>query len=1261
MAAIRFRGEFRTSTNLLYTIDIYDQEYNGSVVPFKLGSQGFRLQYRGENNNMFTPIVGSELEFDMMIEDATHEQFITDIAASPESRFWIGIYKGPGAQDLWWCGIVTPDIARSEDAAYPFAFSVRAVDGLGLLKTIDYASDEGLSVTGVERIITIIERCLNFLPHISHYYNQSDFFINTSVNWYENSHSYTNTYDPLYYTYANNFVTSSADDQAQWYNENNFKYLTVYEVLSSLLTIFGARITHYGGVFYIEQIETRTSDTFFSRRYGYPVVSPVAIDLQGTTSIASNQQVRRKLTGGTFTWFPSLKKATLTYKTKNRRNFWPPFRWGFLGGYGNNDFIERDTGIDINIQFPQQLIFSGNLRFTINSASYATSQIAPGSSYLIVAYIGVIAEESPGNTKSLLRQATDNGFSIVYGPTRWELGNTSRYAFAGSFFKMPETGDAPLSMNIPISFTTPHIQGTLGAVVGRLKLSFTIGLYGPDADDNYTFNFLDPDLMQDYNWALQNPFMELTAVGFQNTSTNEKIYTIISDTVGSTAEYEATVFWADGDTVNTVGRLQTESGGVYTDTDSWGVKTTSGNKLIQELLLERMMRMQRNPVMKYDGTVYGPDFAIYKTLVDTQSRKWMFLAGSYTANLDQWQGEWANIGVYSSGTFEIIATDAEMFPGGYYPAGPVVDTSTESIVPGNIAPATLEPLAAAVVAVSYPSGGAPGSGISINSVLGAGAFVQGQQIAIVNPSSGQFAYFEVTSDSIAGDTTIGISGSFPSRFPAGSYVINLPSNYTVSGGVGPAQGGGGGFTGILPIASGGTGASGAPQALTNLGATTVGGNIFTLPNQSEITFIRINANNTITTRNPLQLHLDLGATTVGRNIYSLLSINAVSFLRINANNTVTARSAADFRSDIGVGTGNGTVTSVGLTAPNIFTVSGSPITASGSFGVSLNAQNANSFFAGPSGASGVPAFRAIVPADVPTLNQNTTGTAANVTGIVAVANGGTGASGQAQARTNLGATTVGGNIFTLPNPGAVSFIQLNSDNTVATLSASGMRNAIGAVASGDVFWESEPSVGGVSYNRGVLIENDTAESFLWVNGVESYDSSVIIYGPSGQDQYNAFGGQTNKTWYAGRDGSDSGKYKIGLGGNVFASGAVEIDTNRITYVRQIGGFGSLPTFSLFSNAGSTATVSASGNSHAFLLDITTQGSGILNGDILEVTIPVAYPNLVLPTLTPANVYAIDPNQPVGVINLSNNKFRIRFHNTPFNGDNYTYVVHINGY
>ena len=53
-------------------------------------------------------------------------------------------------------------------------------------------------------------------------------------------------------------------------------------------------------------------------------------------------------------------------------------------------------------------------------------------------------------------------------------------------------------------------------------------------------------------------------------------------------------------------------------------------------------------------------------------------------------------------------------------------------------------------------------------------------------------------------------------------------------------------------------------------------------------------------------------------------------------------------------------------------------------------KTANYVLAAPNGSAGAPTFRAIVAADIPTLNQNTTGTASNVTGTVAIANGGTG-------------------------------------------------------------------------------------------------------------------------------------------------------------------------------------------------------------------------------------------------------------------------------
>ena len=80
--------------------------------------------------------------------------------------------------------------------------------------------------------------------------------------------------------------------------------------------------------------------------------------------------------------------------------------------------------------------------------------------------------------------------------------------------------------------------------------------------------------------------------------------------------------------------------------------------------------------------------------------------------------------------------------------------------------------------------------------------------------------------------------------------------------------------------------------------------------------------------------------------------------------------------------GLGTVTSVALSLPSIFTVSGSPVTTTGTLTGTLNTQTANTVFAGPaSGAAATPTFRALVSADIPNNAANTSGTATNASNV----------------------------------------------------------------------------------------------------------------------------------------------------------------------------------------------------------------------------------------------------------------------------------------
>jgi hypothetical protein len=125
-----------------------------------------------------------------------------------------------------------------------------------------------------------------------------------------------------------------------------------------------------------------------------------------------------------------------------------------------------------------------------------------------------------------------------------------------------------------------------------------------------------------------------------------------------------------------------------------------------------------------------------------------------------------------------------------------------------------------------------------------------------------------------------------------------------------------------------------------------------------------------------------------------------------------ASNPSGFTSNVGTVTSvSGTGTVSGLSLSGTVTSAGS-LTLGGTLAVTPSdfaSQTANTVLAAPNGSAGVPTFRAIVAADIPTLNQNTTGTAGNVSGIVAVANGGTGASVASTARTNLSAAASGAN------------------------------------------------------------------------------------------------------------------------------------------------------------------------------------------------------------------------------------------------------------
>jgi hypothetical protein len=260
--------------------------------------------------------------------------------------------------------------------------------------------------------------------------------------------------------------------------------------------------------------------------------------------------------------------------------------------------------------------------------------------------------------------------------------------------------------------------------------------------------------------------------------------------------------------------------------------------------------------------------------------------------------------------------------------------------------------------------------------------------------------------------------AFNAKQPAGTYVTSVaatvPAFLSISGS--PITTSGTlaiGYSGTaLPVANGGT------------GAVTLTGYVYG------------NGTAAMTASTTIPTTVLSGTVTNAQLTNSSITINGIA-VSLGGSTTITSATI----SPLTIGTGLSGTTFDGSTPVTIALASG--------YGDTLNpyaSKTANYVLAAPNGAAGVPTFRAIVAADIPTLNQNTTGTAANVTGTVAIANGGTGAITAGAALTNLGAI---GSVASADGSVVVTTVGTAVDLSVSTTSPASVlleqvRNTTGA-------------------------------------------------------------------------------------------------------------------------------------------------------------------------------------------------------------------------
>ena len=197
------------------------------------------------------------------------------------------------------------------------------------------------------------------------------------------------------------------------------------------------------------------------------------------------------------------------------------------------------------------------------------------------------------------------------------------------------------------------------------------------------------------------------------------------------------------------------------------------------------------------------------------------------------------------------------------------------------------------------------------------------------------------------------------------------------------------------------------------------------------------------------------------------------------------------------GAGLGTVTSVGLTLPNIFTVTNSPVTTTGSLTATLASQSANRLFASPNGSAGTPTFRSLVAADLPTvtiakggLNLTTVATNNQV-----LASDGTNYEGRT--------ISVSGGLTLTNSAGSIAF-GLNP----ALINITGFAGVL-TVAKGGTGLSTPPANGALLIGNGTAYASATLTAGSGISITNGVGTITIANTATGVSQLNGFTGALN--------------------------------------------------------------------------------------------------------------------------------------------------------
>lgn len=747
-----FQAKRNEAGNSIWTLEIYDTEWTSGVEAFDCDSPGNALRWTPDSDDRWASILSSELTFSFRMETSGHEAFIDDLVISAEGRFSVRL-SATLLDTTYWAGVVLADIVSYEDRN-PIVFQVRATDGIGALRKIDYKGESGL-YTGKATYKDHLINCLNKLSYLGEHFAINQLFLRTAVDWWETTMTNASANDPLALSYVDHsaFYKFEKGDQ---------KPRTVYEVLDDICKVWGARLWQHDGCFWFEQPSYRQGN-FVTRRYD------TSGDYLGFTAHTDRTTVAQEAGGISwesfiqYSYFPALLRSEVEFNTFERRNY--------------------ITGMSLDASDNTY-----NVNYFINKAEEGT-----GLRFMLTMYVTLKNISYTGGLYTPLYVKMRGRLRI--GGYWWERSGYIQ----GGFYQInysPSvvgqwTADGPTPDPATPVFDTLIMFGGIPPTGLNTYQTFQFSIDLPDLQGDAISLYLDMEHIEvlDYQgvplfdqtdveitWTIPEGYLGVFSDGQAAQYDDYEVYEVNNNDTANSEVGTVEVLTGSSTNINTIGAIYVSGGDTLGG--FWGSGTDTPESPIGYILARAMMGGQLRPIKRISATLYGV-FDVWP-LVEWKAKNWLFQGGEFDFEFNRLSGNWYELDYGTTFNATPIKRKKRLIvdpdqgttfppwtPGGGGGNGPNIEPERAMAPGGTINSTNADAFTGFEITAGVKTT------IPIRTNIYAGQFWANQTITLMNPLTGTLEQLTITADSEDGDTAIAVSGTLQANYPPDALVLTV--------------------------------------------------------------------------------------------------------------------------------------------------------------------------------------------------------------------------------------------------------------------------------------------------------------------------------------------------------------------------------------------------------------------------------------------------------------------------------------------------------